>query len=64
MKVLHSICQQISKIQQWPQDWKRLIFILILKKGNMKLLTTIQLYTFHMIAGLSSKSFKLVFSST
>ena len=36
MKVLHSICQQIWKIQQWPQDWKRSVFIPILKKGNAK----------------------------
>ena len=34
VKVLHSICQQISKTQQWPQDWKRSIFITIVKKGN------------------------------
>ena len=34
MKVLHSICQQIWKTQQWPQDWKRSIFISIPKKGN------------------------------
>ena len=36
MKVLHSICQQIWKTQQWPQDWKRSDFILIPKKGNAK----------------------------
>ena len=36
MKVLHSICQQIWKIQQWPQDWKRSVFIPIPKKGNAK----------------------------
>ena len=35
-KVLHSICQQIWKTQQWPQDWKRSIFIPIPKKGNPK----------------------------
>ena len=34
VKVLHSICQQIRKTQQWPQDWKRSVFILIPKKGN------------------------------
>ena len=34
--VLHSICQQIWKTQQWPQDWKRSVFILIPKKGNAK----------------------------
>ena len=36
VKVLNSICQQISKIQQWPQDWKRSVFIPIPKKGNAK----------------------------
>ena len=36
VKVLHSICQQIWKTQQWPQDWKRLVFIPIPKKGNAK----------------------------
>ena len=36
VKVLHSICQQIWKAQQWPQDWKRSVFIPIPKKGNAK----------------------------
>ena len=36
VKVLHSICQQIWKTQQWPQDWKRSAFIPIPKKGNAK----------------------------
>ena len=36
MKVLHSICQQIWKTQQWPQDWKKSVFIPIPKKGNAK----------------------------
>ena len=36
VKVLHSICQQIWKTQQWPQDWKRSVFIPIPKKGNAK----------------------------
>ena len=36
VKVLHSICQQIGKTQQWPQGWKRFIFIPIPKKGNAK----------------------------
>ena len=36
VKVLHSICQHIWKTQQWPQDWKRSLFILIPKKGNAK----------------------------
>ena len=35
-KVLHSICQKIWKTQQWPQDWKRSVFILIPEKGNAK----------------------------
>ena len=36
VKVLHSTCQQIWKIQQWPQDWKKSVFIPISKKGNAK----------------------------
>ena len=36
VKVLHSICQQIWKPQQWPQDWKKSVFIPIPKKGNAK----------------------------
>ena len=36
VKVLHSICQQIWKAQQWPQDWKRSVFIPVPKKGNAK----------------------------
>ena len=36
VKVLHSICQQFWKTQQWPQDWKRSVFIPIPKKGNAK----------------------------
>ena len=36
VKVRHSICQQIWKTQQWPQNWKRLVFIPIPKKGNAK----------------------------
>ena len=36
VKVMHSICTQIWKTQQWPQDWKRSIFIPIPKKGNAK----------------------------
>ena len=50
VEVLHSICQQIWKTQQWPQDWKRSIFIPILKKGNAKnFQTTAQLCSFHML---------------
>ena len=36
VKVLHSICQKIWKTQQWPQDWKRSVFIPVPKKGNAK----------------------------
>ena len=50
VKVLHSICQQIWKTQQWPQDWKRSVFIPIPKKGNDKeFSTTAQLYSSHML---------------
>ena len=46
VKVLHSICQQIWKTQQWPQDWKRSVFILIPKKGNARnVQTTTQLHS-------------------
>ena len=45
LKVLHSICQQIWKTQQWPQDWKRSVFIPIPKKGNAQ--TTAQLHSSH-----------------
>ena len=38
VKVLHSICQQIEKTQQWPQDWKRSVFIPIPKKSNARVL--------------------------
>ena len=36
VKVLHSICQEIWKTQQWPQDWKKSVFVPIPKKGNDK----------------------------
>ena len=36
VKVLHSLCQQIRKTQQWPQDWKRSVFIPIAKKSNTR----------------------------
>ena len=45
MKVLHSICQQIWKTQQWPQDWKRSVFIPIPNKGN-----AIECSNYHTIA--------------
>ena len=38
VKVLHSICQHIWKTQQWPQDWKKSVFIPIPKKGNLRML--------------------------
>ena len=51
VKVLHSICQQIWKTQQWPQDWKRSIFIPIPKKGKPKnAQTTTQLHSSHTVA--------------
>ena len=48
VKVLHSICQQIWKIQQWLQDWKRSVFIPIPKKGNAKVCSN-----YHTIAVIS-----------
>ena len=51
VKVLQSISQQIWKTQQWPQDWKRSIFILILKKGNPK-----ECSNYHTIALISHAS--------
>ena len=52
VKVLHSICQQIWKTQQGPQDWKTSVFIPIPKKGNVKenAQTTTQLHSSHMLA--------------
>ena len=50
VKVLHLICQQIWKTQQWPQDWKRSVFIPIPKKGDSKnAQTTAQLHSSHML---------------
>ena len=51
MKVLHSICQQISKAQQWPKDWKRSVFIPIPNKGNVK-----ECSNFHTIVLISHAS--------
>ena len=51
VKVLNSICQQIWKTQQWPQDWKRSVFILIAKKGNAK-----ECSNYHTIALISLAS--------
>ena len=51
VKMLHSICQQLWKTQQWPQDWKRSVFIPIPKKGNAKnVQPTTQLHSSHTIA--------------
>ena len=51
VKVLQSICQQIWKIQQWPQDWKMSVFTPMEKKGNAKdIQIAIQLHSFHMLA--------------
>ena len=55
MKVLHSICQQIWKTQQWPQDWKRSVFIPIPKKGNAK-----ECSNYHTIAFISYTSEKML----
>ena len=51
VKVLHSTCQQIWKTQQWPQDWKRSVFILVPKKGNAK-----KCSNYHTIALISHSS--------
>ena len=51
VKVLHSICQQIWKTQQWPQDWKRSVFIPVPKKGNAK-----ECSNFHTIELISQTS--------
>ena len=57
VKVLHSICQQIWKTQQWPQRWKRSVFIPIPKKGNAK-----ECSNHHTIALISYAS-KVMFKS-
>ena len=57
VEVLHSICQQIWKTQQWPQDWKRSVFIPIPRKGSAKcsniwqqnVQTTAQSHSSHML---------------
>ena len=65
VKVLHSICHQIWKTQQWPQEWKRSVFIPIPKKGNAK-----ECSNYHTIALISHagkvmlKILKLGFSNT
>ena len=65
VKVLHSKSQQIWKTQQWPQEWKRSVYIPIPKKGKAKnVQTTTQLHSFHMLARACSKSSKVGFNST
>ena len=51
VKVLHSVCRQIWKTQQWPQDWKRSVFIPIPQKGNEK-----ECLSYHSIALISHAS--------
>ena len=51
VKVMHSICQQIRKTQQWSQDWKRSVFTPISKKGNAK-----ECSNYHTIALISHAS--------
>ena len=51
VKGLHSMCEQVWKTQQWPQDWKRSVFIPILKKGNTK-----ECSNYHTIALISNAS--------
>jgi len=51
VEMLHSICQQIWKTQQWPQDWKKLVFIPTPKKGNAK-----ECSNYHTIALISQAS--------
>ena len=57
MKVLHSICQQIWKPQQWPQDWKRSVFIPIPEKGNVKACSNY--HTVALISHTSKVMFKI-----
>ena len=48
LKMLHSICQQIWKTQQWPQEWKRSVFIPIPKKGNAKAFSNYRTIALHL----------------
>ena len=57
VKVLHSICQQIWKTQQWPQDWRRSVFIPIPRKATPKNVQTItQLHSSHTLASNAQNS--------
>ena len=58
VKVLHSICQQIWKTQQWPQDWKRSVFIPIPKKGNAKKCSNY--HTVVLISHISTEMLKIL----
>ena len=58
VKVPHSICQQIWKTQQWPQDWKRSVFIPIPKKGNVK--ERLNYCTIALISHVSKVMFKIL----
>jgi len=62
VEVLHSICQQIWKTQQWPQDWKRSVFTPNPNKSNDRMFELS--YNCTHFTRLCSKSFKLAFSST
>ena len=65
VQVLHSLCQQIWKTQQWPQDWKRSDFIPIPRRAMPENFpTTVQLHSLHMLTRICSKCFKIGFSST
>ena len=65
IKVLHSVCQQIWKTQQWPQDWKRSVFMPVQRRAMLKNVQgSRQLCSFPVLMRLCSKSFKLGFSST
>ena len=58
MKLLHSICQEILKTQQWPQDWKRPVFIPFQKKGNAK--ECLNYCTFALISHTSKVMLKIL----
>ena len=58
VKVLHSICQQICKTLQWPQDWRRLVFIPIPEKDNAKECSNY--YTMALISHASTRVFKIL----
>ena len=64
VKVLHSICQQIWKTQQWPWDWKNSVLFQSRRRAMSKnVQATIQLLSFLILVRLCSKSFKLNFNS-